>query len=181
MVGLLPHRRRKDRVYHGDPAAEEKRDGTLPRRAKILPWQACDPDNGDASERRNSRTTERKTMSDPNIIEQPEARPVVACSDLLGVNRVGTKILGVAWGEQDRQDAALLASADEVRNFLVEEWIGDKDDPLVADVMRELAAHDWNEDSEITWRFEVGGVTLRDVFDMTPNDKSSHAGAVTHK
>jgi hypothetical protein len=23
-------------------------------------------------------------MSDPNVIEQPEARPVVACSDLLG-------------------------------------------------------------------------------------------------
>lgn len=112
-------------------------------------------------------------MRDPDVIEQPKALPVVACSDFLGVNRVGTKILGVAWGEQDRPDAALLASADEVRNFLVEEWIGDKDDPLVADVMRELAAHDWNEDSEITWRFEVGGITLRDVFDMTPNGELS--------
>lgn len=109
-------------------------------------------------------------MNNPNIPESPQTPKGVCSMPLLGVNRVGTKILGLAWGEQDRPDAALLASVDEVRNFLVEEWIGDKDDPLVDEVMRELAAHDWNEDREISWSFEVGGISLRDVFDMTPND-----------
>lgn len=96
---------------------------------------------------------------------------------LLGVNRVGTKILGLAWGEQDRPDAALLASVDEVRNFVIEEWIGDKDDPLVEQVMRELADHDWSEDLEIKWTFEVGALSLRDVFDVTPNDQAHPTAA----
>lgn len=97
----------------------------------------------------------------------------VASKDGLGVNRVGTKILGLAWGEQDRPDAALLASVAEVRDFIIHEWLGDGDSAILDEVMRELAAHDWEESREKEWAFEVGGLSLRDVFDMTPNNSSA--------
>lgn len=35
-------------------------------------------------------------MSDPNVIEQPEARPVVACSDLLGAQNYQPEMWTVA-------------------------------------------------------------------------------------
>lgn len=92
-------------------------------------------------------------------------------SDGLGINRVGNAILCVAWGEQDRPDATLARTVSAVEQFIVGEWIGDPEDPLVAEVLKELAEHDWREDGELKYEFEVGGVTFQDVVDVTPNEK----------
>lgn len=88
---------------------------------------------------------------------------------LLGVNRKGNAILCVAWGETDRPNAMLAPSIDNVRQFIVEEWIGDKNDPLVEEVMQELSTHDWSEDGTLKFTFECGAMTFQDVVTIEPH------------
>ncbi len=87
----------------------------------------------------------------------------VRCEDGLGVNRVGNAILCYAWGETDRPDARLAKTAADVRHFLMEEAFGDDKDPALNEWMQEIASHDWREDGELKWEFEIGGVRLEDV------------------
>ncbi len=104
-------------------------------------------------------------------------KPAPICStDGLGVNRVGDAILCYAWGETDRPDACLAKSAADVKRFIVTEWIDDENDPTVKEVMEELAAHDWNEDGQLQYDFELGGIRFEDVVAVTPNDKLRHGG-----
>lgn len=97
----------------------------------------------------------------------------VASKDGLGVNRVGDTILCYAWGETDRPNAMLAKSKEEVRRFIVLEWIDDDKDPMVQEIMDELAAHDWREDGELRYEFEIGGCTFEDVVTVTPNAEVS--------
>lgn len=89
--------------------------------------------------------------------------------DGLGVNRVGDAILCRAWGETDRPKVMLAKSKKEVRRFIVIEWIADDKDPMVQEIMNELAAHDWSDDGELRYLFEIGGCTFEDVVSVTPN------------
>jgi hypothetical protein len=104
---------------------------------------------------------------DQSKTETPAA---VRSSDGLGVNRLGNAILCYAWGETDRPNAMLAKSKEEVRRFIVLEWIDDDKDPMVQEIMDELAAHDWNEDGELGYEFEIGGCVFEDVVAVTPND-----------
>lgn len=103
-----------------------------------------------------------------------ETLAAVRSSDGLGINRVGDAILCYAWGETDRPDAFLAKSAADVKRFIVTEWIDDENDPTVKEVMEELAAHDWREDGELKYEFEIGGVCFEDVVAVMPNDELSH-------
>jgi hypothetical protein len=97
----------------------------------------------------------------------------VAPSDGLGINRVGDAILCYAFGETDRPDVFLARSADDIRRFILTEWIDDEDNETFKDVMAEIAQHDWCEDGELRYEFEIGGVYFEDVVAVTPNDDST--------
>lgn len=92
-----------------------------------------------------------------------ESEPQVRCDDRLGVNRLGDTILCYAWGETERPNVMLARTKEEVRRFIVLEWIDDDKDPMVQEIMDELAAHDWREDGELTYEFEIGGCRFVDV------------------
>lgn len=85
------------------------------------------------------------------------------CKDGLGVNREGNAILCYAWGETDRPDAYLAKTDEDVRRFLITEAFGNDKDPMLGEWMQELATWDWDEDGELEWNFEIGGVRLVDV------------------
>lgn len=97
------------------------------------------------------------------------ANPPLPSSDGLGVNRVGDAILCLAWGETDRTDAYLARTAEDIKRFIVTEWIDDENDPTVKETMDELAAHDWNEEGRYEIQFEIGGISFEDVVAVTPN------------
>lgn len=105
-----------------------------------------------------------------------ETLAAVRSSDGLGINRFGDAILCYAWGETDRPDAFFAKSADELRRFIATEWIGDENDPYLKEVMAEIAAHDWREESKLLYEFEIGGVSFEDVVAVMPNDPSSATG-----
>lgn len=52
------------------------------------------------------------------------------------------------------------------------EWIDDDQDPMVQEIMDELAKHDWREESELLYEFEIGGCRFEDVVTVTPNDQA---------
>ena len=111
-------------------------------------------------------------MNNPDVTERPEPPTAVRSSDWLGVNRMGNAILCYAWGETDRPDACLMKTAEDIRGFLIREVFGNDKDPMLAEWMQELAAWDWREDGKLQWDFEIGGVRLEDVCDVTPNDRT---------
>lgn len=98
--------------------------------------------------------------------EDRENRP----EDGLGRNRVGDAILCYAWGETDRPYVMLAKSTEDVKRFIVTEWIGDEGDPYIKEVMEELATHDWRENGELKHEFEIGGVSFQDVVVESPTD-----------
>lgn len=85
-------------------------------------------------------------------------------NDKLGTNRVGDTILCYAWGETDRPEVFLAKTVEEVKAFIVTEWIDDVNHPYVQEIIDQLAAHDWREEGEILYEFEIGGVSFKDVF-----------------
>lgn len=85
----------------------------------------------------------------------------------LGVNRLGNAILCYAWGETDRPDVFLAKSSDDVRQFIIEECVADGDVPFLGEVMNEMANHDWREDGELKYEFEIGGLRFEDVTEMS--------------
>lgn len=103
-------------------------------------------------------------MSDIRADEREATRDRDQSSvDGLGFNRLGNSILCYAWGETDRPDVSLAKSAAEVRRFLITEAFGDEKDEMLEEWMQELAQWDWQEDSQLQWDFEIGGVRLEDV------------------
>jgi len=100
---------------------------------------------------------------------EPQKPAPIRSTDGLGVNRVGDAILCYAWGETDRPDAYLAKSADDVKRFIVTEWIDDENDPTVKEVMDEIASHDWSDDGQLQYDFEIGGIRFEDVVAVTPN------------
>lgn len=93
----------------------------------------------------------------------------VHTADGLGINRRGDALLCTAWGETDRPDAFIARTLDEVKRFLVTEWLGDGDNPNVVWILEQLAEHDWDENGELLWELEMGGVQLQDVVAVMPN------------
>lgn len=81
----------------------------------------------------------------------------------LGKNRRGDSILCFAWGETDAPYSFIAKTVEEVRQFIIDQWIGDEQDPYLSDLMKEISDHDWFNDGELEWTFEIGGLRLQDV------------------
>ena len=92
--------------------------------------------------------------------------------DGLGVNRLGDTILCYAYGETDRPNVMLAKTKEDVRRFIVIEWIADDQDPMVQEIMDELSKHDWREESELLYEFEIGGCRFEDVVSVTPKEEN---------
>jgi hypothetical protein len=92
-------------------------------------------------------------------------------SEGLGRNRIGTALLCYAWGESDRPVFRAARTLDEVRAFIVQEWLGSEDaedhdgSNTLQGVLQELADHDWRDEGELVWTFEIGGVKLVDAYE----------------
>jgi hypothetical protein len=89
----------------------------------------------------------------------------------LGLNRAGNALLCYAWGESDRPVFHAAHSLQDVRKFIVEQWLGGEDAEdydggnSLARILAQLAKHDWRDDGELVWTFEIGGVKLVDAFE----------------
>lgn len=74
-----------------------------------------------------------------------------------------------AWGETDLPCAEVVRDLAGVSDFMVREWLGDKDDtdydgtPTLPRVLAEIEAQDWSDDH---WHieFEIGGVSVEKVY-----------------
>lgn len=102
-----------------------------------------------------------------------------------GVNRKGDALLCYAWGETDRPSVMTARTRDDVRRFVVAEWLGVEDaidadfEPELPKIMAMLDAHDWN-DGALEWKFEIGGVRIEDVsvtVGELRNDRCGHCGS----
>jgi hypothetical protein len=115
-----------------------------------------------------SRSRRRDKMPS-SAVDNPESehlreRPDMTNETLkLGLNRLGDAILCFAWGETDRPYSCHATTVEQVRAFLIEQVFGTDKDPMLDEWMQELAEHDWMEDGELRWEFEIGGVKLQDV------------------
>ena len=96
----------------------------------------------------------------------------VPLSDQLGLNRAGTALLCYAWGESDRPVFAAARTLDDVRKFILEQWLGGDDatdydgSNSLQNILAQLAEHDWRDEGELIWMFEIGGVKLVDAFEV---------------
>lgn len=79
----------------------------------------------------------------------------------------GSKFLCQAWGESDLPMAYIANNRADVERFFVDEWMGDKDAPELPEAMQRFDEHDWS-DGELDWEFEIGGVSVKLIFESTP-------------
>lgn len=133
-------------------------------------------------------TGRRQWTADEHADENSQTDNSAACGQSrstvgLGVNRQGDTILCFAWGETDRPHFLPAQSIEDVRHFIVAEWLGVEDaigadfEPVLPEIMARIAAHDW-DDGPLEWEFEIGGVRIEDVF-MTPNDRVNRRTAAS--
>lgn len=79
-------------------------------------------------------------------------------------NKKGTHFLCIARGEAEASEAMICETLEEVRLFFIEAWVGpDDEDGQLLEAMERLQEHNW-EDGDCGWDFEIGGVTVKDVF-----------------
>lgn len=102
-----------------------------------------------------------------------------------GVNRQGDALLCYAWGETDRPSVMTARTRDDVRRFIVAEWLGIEDaidanfELELPRIMAEIEAHDW-DNGALEWEFEIGGVRIEDVavtVSELRNDRCGHCGS----
>jgi hypothetical protein len=80
------------------------------------------------------------------------------------------KYLCRAWGETDLPCVAIARSRDEVRQFYIDQWLGDDKaadydgTPTLPRLMEEFDEHPWQDGEEISYTFEIGGVSVERVF-----------------
>lgn len=75
-----------------------------------------------------------------------------------------------AWGESDKPIARLCHTRDEVLQFFVDEWFGEKPEDMHPDNRNnwdEVVAEfdgEWDMVDELQWTFEIGGVRVHKCF-----------------
>jgi hypothetical protein len=91
----------------------------------------------------------------------------------------GLKFLCLAWGETDFPVTRLVDDADGVAQFFCDEWFGGqpidmhREDREVFDeaMARVRAPKDdpsaWDGGCEVSWTFEIGGISVRRVYEST--------------
>ncbi|WP_431274259.1 hypothetical protein ACQ858_19710 [Variovorax ureilyticus] len=68
-----------------------------------------------------------------------------------------------AWGETDHTVASIVASMDGVRQFIIDQWLGDKDAPDLPEIMVNVS-DEIEDKGEYRVTFEIGGVSVEPVF-----------------
>ncbi|MGJ7523271.1 hypothetical protein ACSFA0_22505 [Variovorax sp. LT1P1] len=102
-----------------------------------------------------------------NVMLEP--RPLTIATETPAAARTTEGFLCYAWGESDKPIARLLVSRDEVESFIVAEWTGgdgskgEEGEPC-GQTLRTFAAHDWNTESILEFRFERGGLQIEQVY-----------------
>ena len=85
--------------------------------------------------------------------------------DLIGRNRKGNALLCRAWGETEVPVLEAVHTTGQLRDFIVEAWLGSEDDPEVGSTLQQIEDHDFSADdaSKLQFEFEIGGVSFEDV------------------
>lgn len=89
-----------------------------------------------------------------------------------------------AWGETDRPCAAIVSDRAAVRQFLIDQWLGEECEELDAAMARFDADSDdgdaWDGMDSIDWQFEIGGVRITKVFAIAAAPAAPAAEPVAH-
>lgn len=110
----------------------------------------------------------RYALFAPQAVAGPA--PAVAAGDdtsAPGVYRAA--YLCFAWGETDKPSAQIVFNRAGVRQFIIDEWLGSEDsvngsyEPALPEIMTEFDDHDWEDEPELQWEFEIGGVSIKQV------------------
>lgn len=73
-------------------------------------------------------------------------------------------ILCHASGESEVPAVAIAKNRDQVRAFVLGQWVGGEG-PELDEAMAEFDAHDWGDEPWLEWKFEIGGVKLEQVYE----------------
>lgn len=147
-------------VAGGDEQIDRLLDTVVPGGSQARDWfLPHDTEKGLA----NVRTVVRLMLARAAV----PVEAVVAATDL---HQHVEGFLCKAWGESDLPAAALCRDMAGVRQFLIDEWLGDEDSPdwegkpILPGVMDELATYNWaDEGNEWSTRFEIGGLSIERV------------------
>jgi hypothetical protein len=89
----------------------------------------------------------------------------VIMANLIGKNRKGNAILCRAWGETEVPVVEVVHTTKELRDFIVEAWLGSTDDPEMESIVQQIEEHNFAVDdaSVFSFEFEIGGASFEDV------------------
>lgn len=88
---------------------------------------------------------------------------VTEVQSIIGKNARGNALLLYVWGETDVPGAKLAISVDELKEFILHEYVNSEEAIEFTGLMKELEQHDW-EEGEYVEHFEVGGIRIEDVY-----------------
>lgn len=72
-----------------------------------------------------------------------------------------------AYGETEWPCVVIASNREQIRQFVIDEWLGDSDDEQLPEIMERIDAYDW-KDGTLEWRFEIGGVKISKVYNAAP-------------
>jgi hypothetical protein len=108
------------------------------------------------------------------VRRSPAAHPAVGEAPVATQPQAhGGQYLCYAWGESDWPVAAFAADWSGVRHFIIEQWLGDADaqdydgTPTLVRLKEEFDAPEWDMVDSLEWTFEIGGVRITKVFDVS--------------
>ncbi len=78
--------------------------------------------------------------------------------------RIGNAILCVFSGETDCAVAAFAETTEELKGAIVDNWTGDPCSEETQKALEDIAEHDFVENGDLRFRFEIGEARFSDVF-----------------
>ena len=78
-----------------------------------------------------------------------------------------------AYGETEWPCVVIASNREQIRQFVIDEWLGDSDDEQLPEIMERIDAYDW-KDGTLEWRFEIGGVKISKVYNAAPIPPDNH-------
>lgn len=85
---------------------------------------------------------------------------------------VGNAILCVFDGETDCAVAVIVETIDHLKQAIVDNWTGDADCDETHNAMQEISEHDFVDEGDLCFEFEIGRATFSDVFTYTQASQS---------
>ena len=93
-----------------------------------------------------------------------KAAPIPTVTPTTAVKEVW---LCYAYGETEWPCVVIASNREQIRQFVIDEWLGDSDDEQLPEIMERIDAYDW-KDGTLEWRFEIGGVKISKVYNAAP-------------